>query len=86
MDISQLQEVFITPSILYLSRLHYITRLLYVQYLGAGDTVPPVRDFSLQEIDHRYQTAVYKEEAKLARKGRGVSETAQKIFDLVSRK
>ncbi len=57
-----------------------------MQRVGAGDAVPAVRDFSAAELEQRYAAAARKEENRIARRGRGVSETAQKLFDYLHKK
>ncbi len=57
-----------------------------LQHVGKGDSIPPTPEFTTQETEHKYQQGARREEQRLARKGKGVSETAQKIFDILCRK
>jgi hypothetical protein len=53
------------------------------QHLGAGAAVPQVRDFTYTEVARRFAKAAHDEELRIARHGRGVSETAQRLFDML---
>jgi hypothetical protein len=56
------------------------------QVLQDGDTVHELNDLQPADLERRYNDAAHRDATRIARKGKGVSPTDQKLFDYLAPK
>lgn len=56
-----------------------------VEVLGVGEPLPELREFDAETNQKRFNSSAKREEERIARRGKGVGEVGQNIFDRLAR-